>query len=157
MFGLVAGVLAGGLAFAQDDEDQAPPQAPWCQSAAPEASADSLALSLIFVPSEYAQVKSRVLLQGTSYVPVDKTLAADLGVPDEFVQPNTYLVRAGGYFQPQGRPDRNVQAWWDPDNGLLQINTYADTHSTTPSNWAAVVVAPGPVNDVRSICLPNGG
>ena len=37
--------------FAQDDQPEALPAPAWCQSAAPEASPDSLSLSMVFVPS----------------------------------------------------------------------------------------------------------
>jgi hypothetical protein len=146
---------AGQQVFQSDDAP--PPAAPWCQSAAPEASPDSLSLSMVYVPSEYAQVKARTILQDANYEILTKEMAADLGVPPEFVTPNSYLVRAGGFFQPEGRPDRSVQAYFDPGDGLLQINTYAASTSNAPINWAAVVVAPGEVNGIRSICVPTGG
>ena len=154
-----AGLLLVGTApaFAQDDQIVAPPAAAWCQSAAPEASQDSLNLSMVFVPSEYGQVKARTILDSANYQPLSKEMAADLGVPPEFVQANAYLVRAGGYFQPEGRPDRDVQAYFDPDDGLLQINTYAASTSNQIANWAAVVVAPGEVTAVRSICVQTNG
>jgi hypothetical protein len=161
---LLAGAAVALLAsaapvFAQDDPDQAPapPAAPWCQSAAPEASPDSLSLSMVFVPSEYGQVKAREILDSANYQPLSKEMAADLGVPPEFVQANAYLVRAGGYFQPEGRPDRDVQVYFDAGDGLLQINTYAASTSNQVANWAAVVVAPGEVSAVRSICLQTNG
>jgi hypothetical protein len=158
-------LLAGGAvlllamsapAFSQDEPEPAP-AAPWCQSGAPEASPDSLELSLIFVPSEYAQVKARTILADSNYQALSKEMAADLGVPAEYVQANAYLVRAGGYFQPEGKPDRSVQAYFDAGDGLLQINTYAASTSNAVVNWAAVVVAPAEVNSVRSICLQTNG
>jgi hypothetical protein len=159
-------LLAGGAAllltvsapaFGQDQPDQDAPAQPWCQSGAPEASPDSFSLDLIYIPSEYAQVKARNILASSNYQALSKEMAADLGVPPEYVQANAYLVRAGGYFQPEGKPDRSVQAYYDAGDGLLQINTYAASTSNAPVNWAAVVVAPGEVNAVRSICLQTNG
>jgi hypothetical protein len=158
-FGAAASLtLALFAASAATAQDQAPPEQPaWCQTGAPEASPDSLSLSLIYVPSEYAQVKARTILEGAGFQQLTKEMAADLGIPDQYVQANAYLVRAGGFFQPQGVPDRNVQAFYDPGDGLLQVNTYAASVSPVPVNWAAVVVAPGEVSAVRSICLSTGG
>ena len=146
-------------AFSQDDQDQPPPPpaAPWCQSEAPEASVDSLSLALVYVPSEYAQVKARTILAESNYQPLSKEMAADLGVPADYQLPNAYLVRAGGFFQPEGRPDRSVQVYFDPGDGLLQINTYASSTSNATVNWAAVVVAPAEVTAVRSICVQTNG
>ena len=151
-------------AFAQDQDPQVyqdqpppPPAQPWCQTGAPEASSDSLSLNLIYVPSEYGQVKARTILDAANYQPLSKEMAADLGVPAEYVTANAYLIRAGGFFQPEGKPDRSVQAYYDPGDGLLQINTYAASTSSASVNWAAVVVAPGEVTAVRSICLDTNG
>ncbi len=160
LIGGLAGLLllsAAPLARAQDAPDQQP-QAPWCENAAdPAASPDSLGLGLVYVPSEYAQVKARTILQFTNFTELNKDMAADLGVPETYLQANVYLVRAGGFFQPQGVPDRNVQAFYDAGQGLLQINTYGESNASTPSNWAAVVVSAGPVSSVRSVCMAHGG
>ena len=131
---------------------------PWCQSVAPGASADSLSLSLIFVPSEYAQVKARTILADSNYQALSKEMAADLGVPAQYVQPNAYLVRAGGYFQPEGvaRPQRP---------GLLgpRRRTLADQHlrrlhrASEPANWAASSSWRPPKSPrcARSACRPT--
>jgi hypothetical protein len=134
-----------------------PPATPWCQTVDPTPSSDSLQLNLVYVPSEYAQVKARTILQVEGFVELTKDMAADLGVPAQYVQPNAYLVRAGGYFQPQGVPDRNVQAFYDAGQGMLQVNSYADTTSSVTSNWAAIVVAAGPISQERAVCSPTGG
>ena len=151
--------MASAPAFSQDQtgQDAPPPAAPWCQSAAPEASADSLSLDLVYVPSEYAQVKARTILADANYELLTKEMAADLGVPADYVQANAYLVRAGGFFQPEGRPDRSVQAYFDPGDGLLQINTYASSTTSETVNWAVVVVAPSEITSVRSICVQTNG
>jgi hypothetical protein len=146
-------MLAVGSASAQDAEQGAPVAKPWCDTAASAASADSLQLNIVWVPSEYAQVKARTILEFAPFVELNKDMAADLGVPETYLQPHAYLARVGGFFQPEGDPGRQVEAYYDPDNGMLQIDSFASSVSTTPINWAAIVVAPGEVATERSVCV----
>lgn len=146
--GLIAGVLTSVVACAASAQD-APA---WCSSPVPAATPDSLAVGLAYVPAEYAQKKARLLLAANAFAPVDAALAAELGAPASMVTPHTWLVRAGGFEQPQGNPGPGVEIWYDRAAGLVQVNTRFSSVASDPLNWAVVVVTTGDVKAAQSFC-----
>jgi hypothetical protein len=148
----VLGVLTA-LAFAGVAHAQA---APWCSTGSDKPTAESVALGLVFVPSEYAQKKARDLLASAPAVPLDTDLANQLGVPERFVLPHAYLVRGGGFEQPEGEPGPGVQVYYDHGANLVQVITFAPSQAPDPLDWAIVVVTSGDVDGVRDVCLATG-
>jgi len=153
-----AGILLGALAlFAAGGahaQDAAGPA--WCTVGAGQATPESVALGMAFVPSEYAQKKARVLLADRPAVPLDADLAADLGVPSRFVLPHAWLVRGGGFEQPEGDPGPGVQVYYDRSAAMIQVITFAPSQASDPLNWAVVVVTSGDVFQVRNSCSASG-
>ncbi|MBS0296907.1 MAG: hypothetical protein JSR45_11395 [Proteobacteria bacterium] len=144
-------LLAAGAAHAQDAGGPA-----WCERGAGQATPESVALGMAFVPSEYAQKKARVLLADKPAVPLDADLAAQLGVPSRFVLPNAWLVRGGGFEQPEGDPRPGVQVYYDHGASMIQVITFAPSQAADPLNWAVVVVTSGDVFQVRNSCSAAG-
>jgi hypothetical protein len=148
ILGVLTAFALAGAAHAQ--------AAPWCSTGSNKPTDASVALGLVFVPSEYAQKKARELLAQAPAVPLDADLANQLGVPQRLVLPHAYLVRGGGFEQPEGEPGPGVQVYYDHSANLVQVITFAPSVASDPLDWAIVVVTSGDVDGVRDVCLATG-